>query len=66
MREDDIDWLNASSDYGLISLCDELAALSQPVDAIARLVGSPRRNASRMQRRTPVAVKAPRASCASV
>jgi hypothetical protein len=30
MHNDDIDWVNAASDCGLIALCREIEALTQP------------------------------------
>lgn len=36
MFDDDIDWRNAASDFGLIALCREIAALSPPIGARIR------------------------------
>lgn len=50
MNEDDIDWINASSDFGLVELCREIAALAQPLDSmasLARVRSSARRRVSR-------------------
>lgn len=58
MRTDDIDWLDASSDDGLISLCNELAALARPLDAIARRISMPLRPTSRKTRRTRIMTSA--------
>lgn len=61
MRDDDINWLDASSDFGLISLCNELAALARPLDAIARRASVPHQTPTRRRtRRTrPVSKTAP-------
>lgn len=40
---DDIDWLNASSDLGLVRLCREMTALAVPVEALAGIVFGPAR-----------------------
>ncbi len=40
-HNDDIDWANASSDFGLVQLCREMATLASPVTALAHL--APRR-----------------------
>lgn len=42
MTEDDIDWIDASSDFGLTQLCREMEALAAPVAALAG-AGSRRR-----------------------
>ncbi|HEX8901688.1 hypothetical protein [Vitreimonas sp.] len=34
--QDDIDWMSASSDLGLVQLCREMAALARPVEAILK------------------------------
>ena len=34
MFDDDIDWREASADFGLVSLCRELAALARPFEAV--------------------------------
>ncbi|WP_395648212.1 hypothetical protein [Terricaulis sp.] len=53
--QDDIDWTNASSDFGLIQLCREMAALARPVEA---LMPRPRQRVRRKMRgATPVRVR---------
>ena len=53
MWEDDIDWMNAAADVGLVALCREMAALAKPFDAMP---GSSRvRRRRHAQRRTPTA-----------
>lgn len=34
--QDDIDWMNASSDLGLAQLCREMALLAQPIEAVLK------------------------------
>jgi hypothetical protein len=34
--QDDIDWINASSDFGLAQLCREMSDLARPFEALAR------------------------------
>ena len=48
--QDDIDWLNASSDFGLVRLCREMAGIAKPVEAIISL--APRYRARRKSLRT--------------
>lgn len=31
-NEDDIDWMSAASDFGLVALCREMDALAKPFD----------------------------------
>lgn len=52
MIEDDIDWTDASSDFGLAQLCLEMEALAAPA---AALVGAAarRRVAPAVKRRAP-------------
>lgn len=50
--QDDIDWLNASSDFGLVQLCREMAALARPVEAIMSLAPPSRRS----RRKSPLAL----------
>lgn len=50
---DDIDWTEASSDFGLVSLCRELEALAAPVQALTQMRSNrtkERRNVSRRTR----------------
>ena len=47
--QDDIDWTNASADFGLIQLCREMDALARPVEALL-----PRRR-QRIRRKTRIA-----------
>jgi hypothetical protein len=37
---DDIDWLNASSDFGLVQLCREMEAIAHPVERLVSLTSS--------------------------
>lgn len=34
--QDDIDWINASSDFGLARLCQEMAVLARPAEMIMK------------------------------
>lgn len=34
--QDDIDWMNASSDLGLAQLCREMASLAQPIETFLK------------------------------
>ena len=45
---DDIDWMNASADCGLIALCREMEAMAAPLKAAATLVKRPKRPGKRM------------------
>ncbi len=45
--QDDIDWLNASSDSGLVQLCREMAALAYPVEKLISLTSSRSRSSTR-------------------
>lgn len=51
--QDDIDWMSASSDLGLVQLCREMAALAAPVEALSKRpsqrVRRPRRIAQRVR-----------------
>jgi hypothetical protein len=53
--QDDIDWLNASSDFGLVELCREMAAIARPVELVLSM--APSRAGSR--RRVVRAAKRP-------
>jgi hypothetical protein len=48
---DDIDWSDASADFGLILLCREMAALARPAERIAGFARRPRRKAQRRAQR---------------
>ena len=48
---DDIDWMNASTDYGLISLCREMEALAAPLRAMAMPRRAAQRSRARARRR---------------
>lgn len=50
--QDDIDWTNASADFGLIQLCREMEALARPVEALL-----PRRR-QRVRRKSRIATPA--------
>lgn len=52
---DDIDWLNASSDFGLIRLCQEMDALARPVERAIALTGKRTRRPVRRRRVARVA-----------
>lgn len=38
--QDDIDWMNASSDFGLVQLCREMAAIAHPVEKLVSLTSA--------------------------
>ena len=50
MFDDDIDWREASADFGLVSLCRELAALARPFESMR----APRTRARRQRVKPPV------------
>jgi hypothetical protein len=37
--QDDIDWMNASSDFGLAQLCREMSDLARPLDRFMKRPG---------------------------
>jgi hypothetical protein len=41
--QDGIDWLNASTDFGLITLCREMDALARPIERVIATPKRPRR-----------------------
>jgi hypothetical protein len=53
---DDIDWLNASSDFGLARLCQEMAALARPVERAIALTTTRARRLPRRRRTVRVAM----------
>lgn len=57
--QDDIDWMNASSDFGLIELCREMETLARPVEALASLVSRRTRVRRRRQHRVSTRVAIP-------
>jgi hypothetical protein len=36
MHDEDIDWVNAASDFGLVALCREMEALTRPLSFAER------------------------------
>lgn len=54
--QDDIDWMNASSDFGLASLCREMCDLAQPLERFRKKPAQRARRTSRVAiRRTRLA-----------
>jgi len=52
--QDGIDWFNASSDFGLITLCREMDSLARPIERVIGVPKRPRRR-SRIKVVRPVA-----------
>jgi hypothetical protein len=59
VTDDDIDWMNASSDEYLISLCRELEALAQPAHLAAAVARRARTGAIKVFRRSSARRRAP-------